>query len=204
MWRWAASSGLGRLFRCHGRSAGLARCEGRTDTMEDEVAPVWQQWHAVTELGTCRTEAGLRGEPVAIGCGLVHEGARASRIVPRPKTATSSRSSRLSGENARRIISLRRRQPRQSAATGRRASDNNDLHPLAERPSRRRGPRHRCVADAAAAACRAVEAAPAAFLRDRRPATRSKFSPSHDCLRGAAGRATGINTCRGGRLVPGP
>ena len=54
-----------------------------TDTIEDEVAPVWQQSHAVAELGPCRTDAGLRGEPVAIGCKLVHEGPRASRTVPR-------------------------------------------------------------------------------------------------------------------------
>jgi len=62
----------------------------------------------------------------------------------------------------------------------------------------RRGPRHRCVADAAAAGCRAVVAALPASLRDRWTATRGKVSPSHDCLRGPAGRATGSNTCRGG------
>lgn len=55
--------------------------------------------------------------------------------------------------------------------------------------------RHRCVADAAAGACRAVAAALAGSLRDRRLATRGKFSPGHDCLRGPAGRATGSNTC---------
>lgn len=62
--------------------------------------------------------------------------------------------------------------------------------------------RHRCVADAAAAACRAVAAALAGSLRDRRLATRGKFSPGYDCLRGPAGRATGCTTFRGGAGSP--